>query len=224
MSSKSCDDRNHWWLITPASKRSGSLSGRNCWFYTKSIGFRFSEAISGGDRFGSQNKLAQRKRNDKYSKRLYSLLGPNFKQYLSHSPVYRFIYSMMRFPLFEPEIDTRSDTTIYSAHFYALGDNEMAFERNQYSFASHNLSGVWPPLWVPRFFSSSLFLRKTKRYTVVLSTCIRSSQRARCIERTDWDKRQRFHLYQFHCGRICRRHSPRSSSSKVFFPLLATCP
>lgn len=29
-----------------------SLSGRNCWFYNQSIGFRFSEAISGGDRIG----------------------------------------------------------------------------------------------------------------------------------------------------------------------------
>lgn len=34
------------------SDSSLTISGRNCWFYTKSIGFRFSEAISGGDRVG----------------------------------------------------------------------------------------------------------------------------------------------------------------------------
>lgn len=49
-------------------KAKGSLSGRNCWFYTKSIGFHFSEAISGGDRFGSV-RHAKKKAKTKTSKR-----------------------------------------------------------------------------------------------------------------------------------------------------------
>lgn len=115
MSSKSGDDRNHWWLITPASKweltqwSQLSVSQQINWF-----SFLGSNQWGWSGRLGSQKNNGRQTEIDKFSKHLYSLLARSFEQYLSHSPVPRFICSMMRFPLFERKLTQEAIPTIYS--------------------------------------------------------------------------------------------------------------
>lgn len=178
MSSKPGDDRNHWWLITPASKREALSRGRNCWFYTKSIGFRFSEAISGGDRFrlAKKNKINVKHRHRTQKENVECSNTSLFAFEVDVSaipPAYRFIYSMMRFPLFERKM-TQAAIRTFSMRPCHRRHNGMALNESNAVFAGHYLSGVYafagivPSLL--RFMQS-----EAEEHAVVLCTCIWSS-------------------------------------------------